>query len=56
MTGNDAYDEGYDAYWDGRGREDNLYDAEKEPEKRDSWEQGWREARKHDFDESEGRG
>ena len=40
MTDNDAFDEGYDAYWDGIDREDNPYDAEKEPAKRDSWEDG----------------
>ena len=54
MPDNDAYDEGYDAYWDGIAREDNPYDKEKEPVKRNSWEEGWREARKHDYDESEG--
>jgi ribosome modulation factor len=53
MTDNDAFDEGYDAYWDGIDGEDNPYDRELEPEKRDSWELGWREARKHDYDEED---
>ena len=45
MTDHEAYDEGYDAYWDGVECEDNPYDPEQEPEKRNSWEEGWREAR-----------
>ena len=52
MTDHDAYDEGYDAYWDGIDCEDNPY-QEDEPEKRSSWEEGWREARKHDYDEDD---
>ena len=54
MTDHEAYDEGYDAYWDGVDVSGNPYDQEKEPEKRRSWEDGWREARKHDYDESDG--
>jgi ribosome modulation factor len=54
MTDNDAFDEGYDAYWDGLSREDNPYEQEKEPEKQTSWDEGWAAARKHDYDESEG--
>jgi ribosome modulation factor len=54
MTNRDAYDEGYNAYWDGVDLEDNPYEQEKEPEKRGSWEEGWRKAREHDYDESEG--
>ena len=54
MTNRDAYDEGYDAYWDGRETEDNPYDAADESDQRESWETGWRDARKHDYDESEG--
>ena len=53
MTNRDAYDEGYDAYWDGLDREGNPYDQEKELEKRNSWEEGWRDARKHDYDEDD---
>ena len=52
MTDHEAYDEGYDAYWDGLEREDNPY-QEQEPEKHKSWEEGWREARKHDYDEDD---
>lgn len=40
MVDQDAYDEGYDAYWEGVAREDDPYDQEKEPRKRDSWLQG----------------
>ena len=54
MTNRQAYDEGYDAYWDGLGCEDNPYEPEKDPEKHKSWDEGWRAARKHDYDESEG--
>lgn len=52
MPANDAFDEGYDAYWDGRDVSDNPYDEE--TEERRHWEDGWRAARKHDYDESEG--
>ena len=52
MPTNDAFDEGYDAYWDGVDVGDNPYDEE--TEERRSWEDGWRAARKHDYDESEG--
>jgi hypothetical protein len=50
MSANDAFDEGYDAYWDGIG--DNPYDEETRERRR--WEVGWRAARRHDYDESEG--
>ncbi len=53
MSDHEAYDEGYDAYWDGIEREDNPYDPEQESEKHNSWEEGWREARKHDYDEDD---
>ena len=53
MTDYEAYDEGYDAYWDGVDCEGNPYDQEEEPVKRRSWEEGWREARKHDYDEDD---
>jgi ribosome modulation factor len=52
MAANNAYDEGYDAYWDGSDVSDNPYDEE--TEERRYWEDGWRAARKHDYDESEG--
>jgi ribosome modulation factor len=51
-TNNDAFGEGYDAYWDGVDVSGNPYDEE--TEERRSWEEGWRSARKHDYDESEG--
>jgi ribosome modulation factor len=54
MTNVQAYDEGYDAYWDGIDKGENPYDMETETVQRDSWEKGWREARKHDYDESDG--
>ena len=50
-TGN-AFDEGYDAYWDGVDVADNPY--EEDTDEHRSWEEGWRSARKHDYDESEG--
>jgi hypothetical protein len=52
MTINNAYDEGYDAYWDGGDVSDNPYDEG--TDERPFWEEGWRAARKHDYDESEG--
>jgi ribosome modulation factor len=52
MTGYNAFDEGYNAYWDGVDVSDNPYDEE--TEERCRWEEGWRTARKHDYDESEG--
>ena len=52
MSTNEASDEGYDAYWDGVDASDNSYDEDMD--ERRSWEEGWRAARKHDYDESEG--
>ena len=52
MTTNDAYKEGHNAYWDGANVIDNPYDEETEECR--SWEEGWRAARRHDYDESEG--
>jgi ribosome modulation factor len=52
MPTNDALDEGCDAYWVGVDVSDNPYDED--TEERQSWEKGWRAARKHDYDESEG--
>jgi ribosome modulation factor len=51
---NEAFDEGYDAYWEGVDVSDNPYDAETQADARLSWKQGWRKARQHDYDESEG--
>jgi ribosome modulation factor len=53
MPINDVFDEGYNAYWDGVDVTDNPY-GEDEPEEHHKWESGWRAARKHDYDESEG--
>lgn len=55
MTDPEAYDEGYDAYWEGLDVSDNPYENnEADAAKRESWEAGWRAARQHDYDESEG--
>jgi ribosome modulation factor len=54
MTNQAAHDEGYDAYWEGIDISDNPYDAETDAVRHQSWESGWREARRHDYDESEG--
>jgi len=51
MTDHDAFETGYDAYWEGVDVTDNPYDQDREAEKRKSWEEGWREARRHDYDE-----
>ena len=53
MSTTDAFEEGYDAYWDGVDAGGNPY-GEDEPKERQGWESGWRAARKHDYDESEG--
>ncbi len=50
---NEAFDEGYDAYWEGVDDSDNPYDEEQEADQRLSWEQGWRKARQHDYDEDD---
>ena len=54
MVDCDAYDEGYDAYWDGTDHEENPYDEEKDRQQRQSWDEGWRAARRHDYDEGDG--
>jgi ribosome modulation factor len=54
MPTNDTFEEGYDAYWEGVDVSDNPYDRKTNAAQRESWEAGWREARKHDYDESEG--
>jgi len=51
MTYHDAFEEGYNAYWEGADVSRNPY--EEETEERRSWEDGWRSARKHDYDESD---
>jgi ribosome modulation factor len=52
MTDMEAYDEGYDAYWESVEESGNPYDEE--TEERRSWNEGWRNARRHDYDENEG--
>jgi hypothetical protein len=54
MSNDEAYEEGYDAYWDGGDLSENPYDEEKDADAHLSWERGWRKAREHDYDESEG--
>lgn len=54
MTDHEAIEAGYDAYWNGADVSDNPYDEEKDADARLSWEEGWRAARKHDYDESDG--
>jgi ribosome modulation factor len=54
MTDSDAFEAGYDAYWDGVECDENPYDEERELTEYNSWHRGWREARKDDYDENEG--
>jgi len=54
MNENKAYDEGYDAYWEGVDVSDNPYDEENESDARLSWAEGWRKARGQDHNENEG--
>lgn len=51
---NTAFELGYDAYWDGFEVESNPYDKEKNHDEFASWVIGWRKAREHDYDESDG--
>lgn len=51
MTKNEAFNEGYEDYWEGVDVTENPFDPEKEPDEHKSWDEGWREARKHDYDE-----
>ena len=50
---NEAFEAGYDAYWDGVDVGDNPYDQEENADEFESWVKGWRKAREHDYDESE---
>jgi hypothetical protein len=52
MTNNETFDEGYDAYWEGVDVSDNPYAEDTDGHR--WWEEGWRAARQHDYDESEG--
>ena len=49
----EAYDAGYDAYWEGAEIAENPYDPEEEADAFRSWEEGWRKARVHDYDEDD---
>jgi hypothetical protein len=51
MPNNDAFEDGYDAYWEGMDLSSNPHDAD--TEEYCAWEDGWRVAQKHDYDESE---
>ena len=51
-TYRDAYDEGYDAYWEGADVSTNPYSECSEEYV--SWDLGWRTAQGHDYDEKEG--
>jgi len=53
VSNNDAFEEGYDAYWASVDVSDNPYEEDTDGHR--SWEGGRRAARKHDYDESEGR-
>jgi ribosome modulation factor len=49
----EAYDLGYDAYWEGVDESDNPFEEEEEPEQRRLWDEGWCKARADDYDESD---
>jgi hypothetical protein len=51
MSNDEAFDEGYHAYWDGRTIEENPHEPETAEFGR--WEAGWITARNHDYDESD---
>ena len=51
MTKVETIEQGYNAYWEGVDVADNPHDPADEPDEHKSWEDGWREARKHDHDE-----
>jgi ribosome modulation factor len=53
MSDRIAFDEGYDAYWEGVDVDGNPYDETTNAPQREAWRAGWRLARKHDYDESE---
>jgi ribosome modulation factor len=53
MPNHAAYDQGYNAYWDGVDVSDNPFDEDTEADARLAWELGWRKAREHDYDEDD---
>jgi len=52
MPDNAAFEEGYDAHWEGVDISENPH--REETGERCSWEEGRRASRKDDYDESEG--
>ena len=52
MVNCEAFEDGYDAYWEGMDVSGNPHDEATEEYR--LWEGGWRAARKHDYDESDG--
>ena len=53
MNNHEAYDQGYDAYWEGVDVNDNPYDQEKDADDFEAWIKGWRKGREHDYDEDD---
>ena len=51
MVTNDAFEDGYDVYWEEMDLSSNPHDEDTEEHR--SWEDGWRAARKHDYDEKD---
>lgn len=49
-----AYDAGYDAYWEGVDFDGNPYNPHEQHQAFLAWQQGWRKARQHDYDENDG--
>ena len=51
MTESDAFNAGYDVYWDGVDPEDNPF--MRETFGRRAWEEGWAQAESEDVDEGD---
>ena len=51
MGNQEVFEDGYDAYWDGVDVSNNPY--EEGTDGHNTWEEGWRAARRHDYDERE---
>jgi hypothetical protein len=49
VTNNETFDEGYDPYWEGVDVSDNPYAGDMDGHR--WWEEGWRAARQHDYEE-----
>ena len=52
MTDDNAFEEGYDAYWDGIDADDNPHPSG--TEQRSSWDEGWSQAQLEDRETDEG--